>query len=373
MSIVNEGHSVGLEKEFYVVDGSNQTYQQYTIDTIVKERMQQEMKAYDSDVGPKCYVDASGPFEITTRPCTDLRQLYDDITTTYRFAKEESEKQGLYALGMAGRPGVENDAAGLHVHVGYTNESEADYVFHELQKHVPEIIALSANSPSRDGMVKCMRQYGNPPSHLFDFLGAGAGLFYGHMFSSFESTSRSSVIYKRDDSKTIEVRCMDTQGTPGEDTAVAAYIFGIAEKAKEDFANGVEQVGIGKEEKRNFKRAICKGMEATFRVDGEKMSVSQVVAGTLKEIQPHLAQYDCPKEVLDVLNQRVATKRCGADDIMDIYREEGVGGIWGCLIKPFIFSSKRERLIKHLAYRDEFEEEQERPDDLPSPMVASSA
>jgi hypothetical protein len=373
MTIVNEGHSVGLEKEFYVVDGSNHTYQQYTIDTIVKERMQKEMKAYDSDVGPKCYVDASGPFEITTRPCTDLQQLSDDITTTYRFAKEESEKQGLYALGMGGRPGAADDAAGLHVHVGYASENEADYVFHELQKHIPDIIALSANSPSRDGMVKCMRQYGNPVKHLFDFLGAGAGLFYGHEFSPFESTSRSSVIYKRDDSNTVEVRCMDTQGTPEEDTAVAAYIFGIAEKAKADFNNGVEQVGIGKEEKRNFKRAVRKGMEATFRVDGEKVPVSRVVGGTLKEIQPYLERYDCPDDVIDVLKERVATERCGADDIMDIYREEGVGGFWGRLTRPFLLSSKRERLIKHLGYRDRFEDEQKREDEIPSNVVASLA
>ncbi len=370
MPIINEGHSIGLEKEFYVVNGSNSPQLQMYFVSPVSDFIRDEI-GLCSENGAKCYVDASGPLEITTRPCSDLRQLTDDITKTYRFTKEIAEKSNLYALGMGSRPEADDDAAGLHVHVGYATDSEADYVFHDLQKHVPEIIALSANSPSRDGMVKCMRQYGNPPKHLFDVLGAGETLFYGHFFSPFESTGRKSVIYKREGTKTIEVRCMDTQGTAEEDAAVAAYIFGIAEKAKADYNNGIEQVGIGKEEKRNFKHAVIKGMGARFRVDGKKVHVSQVVANTLKEIQPYLEQYNCPKEINDILKERVVTERCGADDIMDIYREEHVGGIWGCLTRPFLLPSKRERVIRHLAYRDRFEEEQERQDDPVASIVTS--
>ncbi len=337
---INEGHSVGLEKEFYVVDADNNTYHQTSVRDGVIPRMKDELGAYNEVNGPKCYVDCTGPLEVVTRPCSDLRQLTDDITTGYRIAQEEADNRGLYALGMGSRPGKPSDQAGLHVHVGFKDETEAEYVFNELQKHIPDIMALSANSPSRFGGVKDTRAKGG---------------YYGHKFDSYSATGRTSVIYKR--SNTLEVRCMDSQGTPEEDVAIAAYIFGIAEKAKEDHANGVEQDTVGKEGPKNFKHAVKKGMEATFKIDDEKVPAYRVVEDTFSEVRPYLERYDCPEEVMDVLEGKVKERRSGADDILDIYRESGYSNVWTGIKDFFTMHRGHNELYDRLAHRDKVEEE----------------
>jgi len=327
--VLNEGHSVGLEKEFYVVDRYGGTSIQSTLERTVVDRMQAEMDAYDVSVGPKCYEDGSGPLEVVTRPCTDLRQLTDDITTAYRIAQEEADDNNCYALGMGIRPGQSRDKAGLHVHVGYADEEEARYVFYALQRHVPDILALSANSPVRSGRIKDVRLIKS---------------WYGHEITQYYSTSSSSVIQKR--SGTIEARCMDSQGTAVEDAAIAAYIFGIAEKAKEEYHALVEEppeAGIlyhvsssykvlQKELVKNRNKAIKKGMAAVFKVNGEEVPAYQLATETLETIKPYLERYDCPADVLATLEDKVERRRSGADDVLDIYREveqeKGLDGWW---------------------------------------------
>ncbi|MDP7080519.1 MAG: glutamate-cysteine ligase family protein [Candidatus Undinarchaeales archaeon] len=338
--ILNEGHSVGLEKEFYVVGADNNTYEQAIVKDSVIPRMKAELGAYDESWGPKCYIDVTGPLEVVTRPCSDLRQLSDDITTAYRIAQEESDDRGLYTLGMGSRPGKPSDQAGLHVHVGFKDEAEAEYVFNELQKHVPDIMALSANSPSRFGGVKDTR---------------ASGGYYGHKFSPYSDTGRTSVIYKR--SNTLEVRCMDSQGTPEEDVAIAAYIFGIAEKAKEDHANGVEQDTVGNEGPKNFKHAVKKGMEATFKIDDEKVPAYRVVEDTFVDIRHYLERYDCPDEVMDVLEGKVKERRSGADDILDIYHETGYSSIWTGIKDFFTLHRGHDELYDRLAHRGRSDDE----------------
>ncbi|MDP6627930.1 MAG: hypothetical protein QGG50_08510, partial [Methanopyri archaeon] len=215
----------------------------------------------------------------------------------------------------------------------------AEYVFNELQKHVPDIMALSSNSPSRFGGVKDTRAKGG---------------YYGHKFSSYSDTGRTSVIYKR--SNTLEVRCMDSQGTPEEDVAIAAYIFGIAEKAKEDHANGVEPVFAWEDGPKNFKRAVKKGMEATFKIDGENVPVYRVVEDTFAEVRPYLERYECPDEVMDVLEGKVKERRSGADDILDIYNETGYSIIWTGIKDFFTFHRGHDELYDRLAHRDRHDE-----------------
>ena len=369
---LESGHSVGLEKEFYVVDGNNgMTNDTYNLVHDIGDRMEKELGAYDSHWGPKCYEDLSGPLEITTRPCKDLHQLTKDITTSYKIAQDEAEKNGLYALGMGTRPGKNDDHAGLHVHVGFKDEGEAEYVFHALQKHVPDIMALSANSPTDYGAFKDIRQVGGLFTQFAENLLAVPTL-WGHNFSRYGETSRRSVIYMREN--TVEVRCMDSQGSGEEDAAIGAYIFGIAEKAKEDYANGVPMAEVGRWEEKNFKRALIKGMKANFKVDGEKVKAYEVVEDTFDEIMPYLKQYKCPKKVLDVLESKIEGRRSGADDILDIYKEELPQGFLARLIAPFRRKEgQKERLIKHLAYRDEFKEEPEPEDAMPwHPALAAA-
>ena len=369
---LESGHSVGLEKEFYIVDGENgMTNDSYNLVHDIGDRMEKELGAYDSHWGPKCYEDLSGPLEITTRPCKDLRQLTKDISTSYKIAQEEAEKNSLYALGMGIRPGKKDDHAGLHVHVGFKDEGEAEYVFHALQKHVPDIMALSANSPTNYGGIKDVRQVGGFFTQVVENLLAIPTL-WGHNFSKYGHTSRRSVIYMRDN--TVEVRCMDSQGSGEEDAAIGAYIFGIAEKAKEDFVKSVPMAEVGRREEKNFALSLIKGMEANFKVDGEKVKAYQVVEDTFEEIMPYLKQYKCPKKVLDVLESKIEGRRSGADDVLDIYKEELPQGFLTRLIAPFRRKEgQKERLIKHLAYRDEFKEEIEPEDALPwQPMLAAA-
>ncbi|MDP7080516.1 MAG: glutamate-cysteine ligase family protein [Candidatus Undinarchaeales archaeon] len=350
MEIVNEGHSVGLEKEFYIVNhGSNGNLHlgaEMGIASGIGNRMREELGAYDDEVGPKAYLDASGPMEVVTRPCSDLHQLTNDITTAYDIAQEVVEAHGKYALGMGTRPGAPDDKAGLHVHVGYGDEAEAEYVFTVLKHHVPEIMALSANSPNKDGTIKDMR---------------AANRSYGQRYSPFSTTSNESVIKKRDN--TLEVRCMDTQGTAEEDAAIAAYILGIAEKAKIDYANGEGVSDRFGDEIKNHEQAIKDGMAATFTYGDETRSVQEVAQDTFVAILPYLRQYDCPDEVVGILADKIVRGRSGADDILDIYAEHRSHGFMQTLASPFTFWSRRKALYNDLAHQREWKaQERERAD-----------
>lgn len=341
--ILNDGHSVGLEKEFYVVNGHGGNSRGYEIVPAVEERMREEMGAYDSVVGPKAYHDPTGPVEVTTRPCTDLQQLTDDVTTAYTIAQEEAEARGWYALGMGTRPGKPYDMAGLHVHIGFADKEEARYVFHALQAHVPDIMALSTNSPSYDGKVKDIRMDARGLDGFFMVR-------FGHQFDPFEETSRHSVIYVREN--TLELRCMDSQGSAVEDAAIAAYILGIAEKAKEDFANGASIPDVPTDGSENFQLAIEEGMSATFTNGGTEVSAHKVVADTFAEIRPYLEQYNCPENVIAALEDKVENKRSGADDILDIYQEMAPKGFKERVSAFFHPWRTKERLIDRLAHRD---------------------
>ncbi|MDP6627382.1 MAG: glutamate-cysteine ligase family protein [Methanopyri archaeon] len=339
----NDGHSVGLEKEFYVVNGHGGKSRGYEIIPAVEERMREEMGVYDSVVGPKAYNDPTGPVEVTTRPCTDLQQLTDDVTTAYTIAQEEAEARGWYALGMGTRPGKAYDMAGLHVHIGFADKEEARYVFHALQSHVPDIMALSTNSPSNDGTVKDMRMSARGLDGLFMIR-------FGHQFDPFEDTTRYSVVYVREN--TLELRCMDTQGSAVEDAAIAAYILGIAEKAKADHAKSVPMTEVQEDASDNFQRAIEDGMTAIFTNGATEVPAHQVVADTLAEVRPYLEQYNCPESVIAALDDKVENKRSGADDILDIYKEMKPEGFKERVSAFFHPWRTKERLIDRLAHRD---------------------
>ena len=340
----NDGHTVGVEKEFYVVNGHGSSSRGYEIVPAVEERMREEMDAYDSVVGPKAYHDTTGPVEVTTRPCTDLQQLTDDVTTAYTIAQEEAEAHGWYALGMGTRPGKPYDMAGLHVHIGFADKEEARYVFQALQAHVPDIMALSTNSPSYDGKVKDMRMDARGLDGLFMVR-------FGQQFDPFEDTLRHSVIYVREN--TLELRFMDSQASAVEDAAIAAYILGIAEKAKEDFVNGCSVHEVPVESEDNFYNAIEDGMKATFTVGDGEVPAHQIVTDTLAEVRPYIEQYQCPEEVLSALEDKVENKRSGADDILDIYQEMAPKGFKERVSAFFHPWRTKERLIERLAHRDD--------------------
>ena len=341
MDIVNEGHSVGLEKEFYIVNHGRNGYlhlrDEMDIASSIGIRMREEMGAYDDDVGPKAYLDASGPMEVVTRPCTDLNQLTNDITTAYDIAQEVVEARGKYAHRMGTRPGIPNDKAGLHVHEGYSDEAVAEYVFTVLKHHVPEIMALSANSPNKDGSIKDMR---------------AANRSYGQRYSPFSTTSNDSVIKKR--GNTLEVRCMDSQGTAEEDAAIAAYILGIAEKAKVDYANGEGVSDRFGDEIKNHEQAIKDGMAAKFTYSDETRPVQDVAQDTFVSILPYLQKYDCPEEIIGILADKIVRGRSGADDILDIYSEHRPQGLLQTLATPFTFWSRKKALYSDLAHQREW-------------------
>ena len=341
--IVNDGHSVGLEKEFYVVNGHGSNSHGYTIIPAVEERMREEMGAYNSVVGPKAYHDPTGPVEVTTRPCTDLQQLTDDVTTAYTIAQEEADARGWYALGMGTRPGKPYDMAGLHVHIGFADKEEAQYVFNALQAHVPDIMALSTNSPSYDGKVKDMRMDARGLDGLFMIR-------FGHQFDHFDDTSRDSVIYVREN--TLELRFMDTQGSAVEDAAIAAYILGIAEKAKEDLLKGVPMATVHEGAPDDFQNAIEGGMGATLTANGTEVPAHQIVADTFSEVRPYIEQYQCPEAVMTALEDKVENKRSGADDILDIYQEMAPKGFKERVSAFFHPWRTKEQLIDRLAHRE---------------------
>jgi carboxylate-amine ligase len=173
-------------------------------------------------------------------------------------------------------PQHRNTTAGLHVHVGVDDADKATWVANEVRKHLPPLLALSANSPFWDGFdtglqsarAKIFEALPNTgmPTRFEDF--AAYRSLERRMIDSDSIRDRGELWYDvrpHTEYGTVEVRTPDGQRDPERVVAFVEYVHALVVDLAERYEDGESGDGYRRELlDENKWRAIRHGREASF-------------------------------------------------------------------------------------------------------------
>ena len=243
---LNDGHTIGMEKEFIIVDPNGDPVDCTSIENACSDdRINHD---YPSALGFSVW-----GIEINSHPYDNLTDLNTEMKDMVTKVRDEATGRG-YKLMTAARHPDKGGYMAMHTHVGAADDREALFVTKALRAHLPEIIALASNSPKKGTLGKWCKdarmystnmggtQYGRIiPNDPVVYGDEGRAHSEVLSFKRERWDGRGVVIAGEKDSDrlkgTIEVRCPDAQLTAEEDVAVAAFIWGIAEFAKKEMAS----------------------------------------------------------------------------------------------------------------------------------------
>jgi carboxylate-amine ligase len=201
--------------------------------------------------------------------------------------------------------------SGLHIHVGLGDADEALWVYNAARDYLPELAALSANSPFFEGadaqlassrlkLVEDHPRSGIPPAfaswrELAAFVSWGAG---GGHFS--DVTYLWWDLRPRPDLGTLEFRIADAQYSLDQVAALAAVVQSLVSALRLRLRAGermvVQPTHVLNE---NRWRAVRDGLDAELAdvVTGERMPARARIAGLLLELEPYAAELGCADEL----------------------------------------------------------------------------
>jgi carboxylate-amine ligase len=201
--------------------------------------------------------------------------------------------------------------SGLHVHVGLGDADEALAVYNAARGYLPELAALSANSPFFEGgdaqlastrlkLVEDHPRSGVPPAFgswqdlaAFVFWGAGGGHFGDVTYLWWD-------LRLRPDLGTLEFRIADAQTSLDQVAAIAAVVHSLVSALRLRLRAGdrlpAHPTHMVNE---NRWRAVRDGLEGRL-VDlatGEALSTRARIAALLLELEPYADELGCADEL----------------------------------------------------------------------------
>ena len=230
---------------------------------------------------------STGPAEITDRP---------------RYRQIAAEHPWVLRRGLP---------SGLHVHVGFGDADEALVVYNAARGYLPELAALSANSPFFEGadaqlastrlkLVEDHPRSGIPPAFptwrdlaAFVFWGSGGGHFADVTYLWWD-------LRLRPDLGTLEFRIADAQTSLDHVAAIAAVVQSLVSALRLRLRAGdrlpVHPTHMVNE---NRWRAVRDGLDGQLvdLVTGEAMPTRARIAALLLELEPYAAELGCSDEL----------------------------------------------------------------------------
>ncbi len=291
--------------------------------------------------------------ELKTGVCMDAGQAARDLTDVRRAAVATGARlmgSGVYP-GEAGEPRlvekaryetVKQDLAGilatppcaLHVHVGMPDPETAVAVANAMRHHLPLLAALTANSPFRDGAdtglasarAAAVRSY--PRFELprafrdyEDFLRVADQLVVAAGAPDY--TYIWWDVRPHPNLGTVEVRGMDVQPRPEQNTAVAALIQALAAKEIDrPGAPGLTREAI----EESYFQAERYGLAARLMVDDSTAApAAEAARSTLAAARPYAEQLGGAEALEEI--ERVLAEGNGADRQRRVHGERGIDGL----------------------------------------------
>ena len=236
-------------------------------------------------------------------------------------------------LDRIGYPQHRNTTAGLHVHVGVDDADMAVWVANECRKHLPMLLALSANSPYWNGydtglasarakIFEGLPNTGMPTA--FDSY-ADYERFERYMVESRSIADRGELwfdVRPHSTHGTVEVRTPDAHANPDVVLAFVEYIHALVVDLAERYADGEGDSGSSESLRRelldeNKWRAMRHGHEATLLEspdDPEPIALGELV------------DRECSRLGLDGL-RNVYDGRSGATRQRALFADDGVAAL----------------------------------------------
>lgn len=200
---------------------------------------------------------------------------------------------------------------GTHVHVGVTGPNKAIYIADGIRKHMPLLLALSANSPLWRGKVTGMMSSRTPVFRAFPRVGipphygsweiysgrvklmVDAGAIPDYTFLWFDVRPHPKL-------GTVEVRVFDQQTKLESTAALAAMVVALVHRYSTLFDQEKPLVEVPTELIDDNKvRAALRGMDGVL-IDfpkAEQCPASQMASHLLEELAEHAQEVGCDAEM----------------------------------------------------------------------------
>lgn len=329
----------GVEEEFSIVDADvnlvNRVYD--ILDAAERGSESAAPDSIKSDLH-ECMV------EIATGVCTSVAQAARELEDLRRIAGEAAASLDLRLLPTSIHPtapmsdgklvetdrylrliaggalrgdGVHN---GMHFHVEIPDPEERVAVVNRLRYHIPEIVAMSVNSPfylgEYDGVKSLRFQYyepvpsTGPPPVLDKWEDLGVWLDKLAYSGVRELRDIYSDIRLRDRFPTIEVRCFDVQRTVDAAAILAAYVRSLVRYYHRRLGTPFVPPVTEDELIENRRAAYTRGLEAEFTANGDSLPCVELIETTASDL---LADEPIEEEYLIRLRKFAKSGETGAD------------------------------------------------------------
>jgi carboxylate-amine ligase len=222
---------------------------------------------------------------------------------------------------------------GLHVHVGLTSADEAIAVLNGLRTWLPELLALSANSPfwlgrdtglasTRTKVFETFPRTGLPPAFSsfeeFELLverAVKSGSFTDYTYIWWDARPHPKL-------GTLEVRIPDAQTRLESVAGIVALVQSLVATLADDFKQGrkshVQPPTLIGENKWRAARHGLNGQLIDLERDEERPA-HEAVLTLVERAEPAAARLGCRDELAEV--ERLVQRGTGADEQRDVYEE----------------------------------------------------
>ncbi|MCK5832817.1 hypothetical protein KAH81_04005 [bacterium] len=205
--------------------------------------------------------------EIRVGMATSYSELRDKTERAFQLTEKLATELKAILVPMGYREADHNPAGG-HVHFGSIESFEqAAIIYNRIMPFTPAFVALASSSPSLDGNFKSYRVKldacgCSQPMTLID-----PELSYGHW--------GSDICIKYPDKATVELRSNDSQPDPQTMCQIATLYIGLCAALLDSdtvpFEPNLIDYGV------NRLNACINGMQATFRLKGKMIGISEIV------------------------------------------------------------------------------------------------
>ena len=224
---------------------------------------------------------------------------------------------------------------GLHVHVGLASADEAIAVCNSLRTWLPELLAISTNSPfwqgratglasTRTKIFETFPRSGLPPSfgsfEEFELLverAVKSGSFPDYTYIWWDARPHPKL-------GTLEVRICDAQTRLESVAGIVALVQSLVATLAEDFERGartqVQPVTLVAENKWRAARDGLNGKLIDLEHDEERPAREAVLA-LVERAEPAAIRLGCREELAEV--ERLVERGSGADEQRSVYEETG--------------------------------------------------
>jgi len=292
------------------------------------------------------------PSQIESRVgvCRSLGELAEELESSHVALANAAHESGYLLLGCGVNPVGDPTRIcfGEHHHVGIDSDAEAVAVHNMIRRFCPELIAMSGNSPLRQGRIarcKSLRLRDGPfarpaaPVRVHDLSRvrdrADGRRLFGDANVRYWDVSPFS--YLKGHKRTVEIRLFDMQPDRERSVAYAALLQALALKARRESgpADGWARAGSDPHYEANRRNAIVRGLDALFEMadagscavcDGQdgpagtrRISARDRCCAMMEYVEREIDEMGAEAAVASI-RRLLETGKSPADEVMAVFR-----------------------------------------------------